>query len=99
MTGLLVPDEVSQRIERPNDRAQRARVAKDNQRFNFLRTQAAVAEDLIEVMDNPDERLMFGLVPLDQAMRGIGRKEACFITGRAHSGKTQLVLNLVVNNP
>jgi len=32
-------------------------------------------------------------------MRGIGRGELCIVTGRAHSSKTQLLLNSVVNNP
>lgn len=98
MSGLLVPDEVAQRLARQQDKAIRAQVTRDNQQFTLIRTLAAAGEDLIEVMVNPDERLMFGLAPLDQALRGVGRKEVCFVTGRAHSGKTQLVLNMLVHN-
>lgn len=98
MSGLLVPDEVARRLARQQDKAIKAKVTKDNQKFAHIRTTAAVGEDLIEVMVNPDERLMFGLPPLDQCMRGVGRKEVCFVTGRAHSGKTQLVMNLLCHN-
>ena len=42
---------------------------------------------------------MFGIRPLDAMIRGTGRGELTFITGKAHSGKTQLVLQGIANNP
>ena len=42
---------------------------------------------------------MWGIERLDLIMRGIGPGELCYISGKAHSGKTQLLLQSVANNP
>jgi replicative DNA helicase len=41
---------------------------------------------------------MWGIRDVDVMMRGIGDGELCFVTGRSHSGKTQLVLQAIANN-
>ena len=56
-------------------------------------------EKFVEQATNPGNRFMFGIPRLDLMIRGIGRGELCIVTGRAHSSKTQLLLNAVVNNP
>jgi replicative DNA helicase len=50
-------------------------------------------------MSNEEGRLMTGIHELDVMTRGFGRGELVMVTGRAHSGKTQIVLNTIVNNP
>ena len=68
-------------------------------RYTFVRPLLGAANDLIDWMSNLDNRLMFGLPDIDAAIRGIARGELCYLTGRAHSGKTQVVLNMVHHNP
>lgn len=66
--------------------------------YRFIRPLASTADTLIEVYQNSDGRIMFGLKQLDMWMRGIGNGELCYITGFAHSGKTQLFLRMVLHN-
>lgn len=42
---------------------------------------------------------MLGYRDLDAMIRGFGRGELAYITGRAHSGKTQLLVQAIANNP
>lgn len=42
---------------------------------------------------------MFGIPEIDTRIRGVGRGELMYVTGEAHSGKTQVVLQSIVNNP
>ena len=44
---------------------------------------ALAGEDLIDWMANPEDRMMFGLGPLDMVLRGIGPGELCYVTGKA----------------
>ena len=97
--GLLTPEEVPRRIGDQQDRAARAKASRLVQRLLYCRPMATAAEDLIDTIENPEGRLMFGLPSLDFPTRGIGKGEMCVITGSAHSGKTQLVLNAIANNP
>jgi len=56
-------------------------------------------ERLMEWLVNDDNRFMLGLPQVDAMVRGIGRGELCYVIGRPHSGKTQVVLAAIKNNP
>jgi hypothetical protein len=56
------------------------------------------ARSWLRVAQNPDQRFMLGLEPIDVLTRGFGPRELVFLTGFAHSGKTQLVNTAIVNN-
>lgn len=72
-------------------------VSKD---YRFVRPLAGSADEgLIETVQNSEGRFMFGLTELDTRIRGVGPGEFCLIVGFAHSGKTQLVLQAILNNP
>lgn len=66
--------------------------------YRYVRPLTSVAESLIEVYRNAEGRWMFGLKPIDFMMRGVGRGELCYVTGRTHSGKTQAVLHGIIHN-
>jgi replicative DNA helicase len=99
MTDVMSPAIVRERLARQIERASRAQVADVEDRYTFVRPLLGAANDLIDWMSNLDNRLMFGLPDIDAAIRGIARGELCYLTGRAHSGKTQVVLNMVHHNP
>jgi replicative DNA helicase len=67
--------------------------------FKYIHPFADAAEGLIEYAQNPEGRFMLGLHDIDVMTRGFGRKELAYVTGRAHSGKTQVVLQSIANNP
>ena len=58
--------------------------------YQYVRPLADAAEDYLDMLLNDEGRWMFGIRPLDAMIRGTGRGELTFITGKAHSGKTQL---------
>jgi NAD(P)-dependent dehydrogenase (short-subunit alcohol dehydrogenase family) len=99
MTNVMTPAHVRERLARQIERATRSQVADVESRYTFVRPLLGAANDLVDWMRNQDNRLMFGLPDIDAALRGIARGELCYLTGRAHSGKTQVVLNMVRHNP
>jgi replicative DNA helicase len=68
-------------------------------KYRYVRPLTTAAEGLLAYMSNEEGRLMTGIHELDVMTRGFGRGELVMCTGRAHSGKTQIVLNTIVNNP
>lgn len=58
-----------------------------------------VADSLVQLYRNTEGRWLWHITELDALMRGVGRGELCFLTGRAHSGKTQVLLHSLVCNP
>ncbi len=68
-------------------------------RYRYVKPLTSAADGLIEYMSNPEGRFMTGITELDAMTRGFGRAELAMVTGRAHSGKTQILLNAIVNNP
>jgi hypothetical protein len=69
---------------------------KHEPRYVWPLTQAA--EAWIEISQDLDGRWAFGLPPLDHMTRGVGNGELMYVTGFAHSGKTQLVLRGMIAN-
>lgn len=67
--------------------------------FKHIRPFADAADGLIDYLTNPESRFMLGYRDLDAMIRGFGRGELAYITGRAHSGKTQLLVQSIANNP
>ena len=45
-----------------------------------------------------ERRVDIGIDPIDRQMRGIGTGHLCIVNGYAHSGKTQLTLNIIHHN-
>lgn len=73
--------------------------AKDANPYHYIRPFARAADDLIEVVQNAEGRWMFGLPEIDMMIRGVGPGELMYVTGVAHSGKTQVILQAIVNSP
>jgi replicative DNA helicase len=100
MSEILSDDEIESRIA---DREASAPLSRGGEggpsRYQFIRPLSEAAEGLIETMGDQSGRLKFGIRDIDLMTRGIGRGELCMVTGRAHSGKTQLVLQAIANNP
>lgn len=69
------------------------------ERYCHLKPLSLAAETLIDVLGNQEGRYTLGIPELDLMTRGFDRGELAIITARPHMGKTQLVLNAVVNNP
>lgn len=67
--------------------------------YTYVRPFARAADELIDVVQNAEGRWLFGIPDIDTRVRGVGRGELMYVTGEAHSGKTQVVLQSVVNNP
>jgi len=67
--------------------------------YRYVRPLAAAADSFISTVTNTDGRFMLGLADVDVMTRGFGRGELVYVAGRAHSGKTQVILNAIVNNP
>jgi replicative DNA helicase len=78
---------------------QQAETVEQTSRLHYVKPLSVAAEALIDVFQNPEGRFMFGIRPLDVMLRGVGKGELCLIVGRAHSGKSALALQAVVNNP
>ena len=66
--------------------------------YRHVKPLTLAADGLIEYMSNPEGRFMSGITELDAMTRGFGRGELCLCIGRPHSGKTQLILNMMINN-
>lgn len=95
---ILGIDEIRAEIARRNNEIHEQDAATAAQRYRHIRTFGEAAEALIEVTQNTEGRLMLGIPELDVLTRGFGRGELIFVTGRAHSGKTQVVLNMINAN-
>lgn len=91
--------DVGARIAAYQESAARAQVRAVESQYMYVRPLLGAANDLIDWMANIERRLMFGLPEIDAALRGIARGELAYLTGKAHAGKTQVVLHMVCANP
>lgn len=66
--------------------------------YTYVRPLSEASRSFIDVAENPGNRLMLGLPEIDVLTRGFGPRELVLLTGFAHSGKTQLVNTMIVNN-
>lgn len=67
--------------------------------FRFADPISSAAEPLIDVLRHDDEKVEFGILDLDVYLRGMRAKELCLCVAAPHSGKTQILLTLFLNNP
>ena len=65
----------------------------------YIQPFANAGQRLQEWLVNDEGRFMLGLREVDAMIRGIGPGELAYVIGRPHSGKTQVVLNALANNP
>jgi replicative DNA helicase len=89
----MTPTQIQDRID------ERKAATPEATTYQHIKPFASAAEDLIDTVLNEDGRWMFGVQEIDACIRGVGPSELMYVTGRAHSGKTQLVLQSIVNNP
>lgn len=95
---ILSIEEVRKKIAERTNQIHEQDAVSAATRYKHIRTFGEAAEALIEVTQNTEGRLMLGIPELDVLTRGFGRGELIFVTGRAHSGKTQVVLNMINAN-
>lgn len=55
-----------------------------SKKYRYIRPFSDAATDLIDVCQNTDGRWMFGISAIDLMVRGVGRGELMYVTGRAH---------------
>ena len=67
------------------------------QRYTLIRPLGAAADNYVRQIQDED-RFYLGMTQVDLRTRGAARGELWYVTGRPHSGKTQVVLNAVNNN-
>jgi len=57
------------------------------------------ADEYIHWAQHPGERIYMGIPQLDAAMRGTAPRQMTGVVGYTHSGKTQLLIHMALNNP
>lgn len=70
-----------------------------DKRYRFVRPLIEAADSLIEYLQNTDGRYLLGLREVDLLTRGFGPGELVLVVGFSHSGKTQVALTSILNNP
>jgi KaiC/GvpD/RAD55 family RecA-like ATPase len=68
-------------------------------RYRYIKPFVDAADDLIDLCVNTEGRWMFGLPGVDAMVRGVSPGDLMYVTGRSHSGKTQIILQSIANNP
>ena len=66
--------------------------------YHYIRPFSATYQGVVDALENPDDRFMFGLFDVDALTRGHGPKELVMIVGFSHAGKTQVVNTALINN-
>lgn len=98
-------------IERPLDadeiqarlaQAQRPKVEAPEQAptipYRYFRPLGDAADEWVEWARHPEKRIYTGIAELDAAMRGTAPGELTLIVGFAHSGKTVVTTQAIINN-
>jgi KaiC/GvpD/RAD55 family RecA-like ATPase len=57
------------------------------------------ADEYVYWAQHPGERIYMGIPQLDAAMRGTAPRQMTGVVGYTHSGKTQLLIHMALNNP
>lgn len=95
----LSPEEIKARLAGRREGRIVAEQAVAEVRYQYVRPFSTAADGYIEFVQNPEGRFMLGLTDVDAKTRGFGKGELAYITGKAHSGKTQVVMNALANHP
>lgn len=65
----------------------------------WIKPLSTAVTDLVDVLYNDDERFETGIIDLDIYTRGWRPKELAAVVAFSHAGKTQLCLQIILNNP
>lgn len=96
---ILSLDDIKAAIAVRQTEEQVVEVEEAKKKYQYVRPFTSAAEGLIDYAQNPAGRFMLGIRDIDAMTRGFGKGELTYITGRAHSGKTQLLLQAISNSP
>lgn len=88
MTNLLSDEEIRNRIAEAEQRPL----------YRFIKPLSEVGESLIDAL-RVEDGIALGLTQVDVLTRGFRPGDLVIITGFAHSGKTQMVNQMLVENP
>lgn len=66
--------------------------------YHYIRPFSSTYQGVVDALENPEDRFMFGLFDIDAMTRGHGPKELVMIVGFSHAGKTQVVNTAICNN-
>lgn len=92
MGRRLSPEEIAERAQSHIERV-------ESPEWTYIKPLSDAADSWLDFTTNPEGRYRLGLDEIDIMTRGFGRGELVFITGKPFSGKTQVVLNAIANNP
>jgi KaiC/GvpD/RAD55 family RecA-like ATPase len=67
--------------------------------FRYYKPLVHAAEEYVTWAQTPGQRVYLGIPEFDRAMRGLAPQELLTILGYAHSGKTVLLTQIILNNP
>jgi replicative DNA helicase len=96
---LLDLEEIRKEIQARQTQEHQETAEETERVYQYVKPLTLAADGLIDAMTNVDGRFMTGIPELDLMTRGFARGELAMFAGRAHSGKTQILLNAIVNNP
>lgn len=68
-------------------------------KYAYVKPLTDAASSYIALAQNQEGRFLLGIPEIDAMTRGFGKGELAYVTGRAHAGKTQVVLNALFHNP
>lgn len=90
LTQQKIDERVQQRI---------SLATKTHTEYRYVRPFSVAYNGIIDALAEDGTRFRSGLGQIDMLTRGFGAKELIYITGFSHSGKTQLVNTMILNNP
>jgi len=99
VTAILSPEEIKARLGARREAGIVAEEQHAQTSYQYVRPFSQAADGYIDFVQNPEGRYLLGLTDVDAKTRGFGRGELVYVTGRAHSGKTQVVMNALNNSP
>lgn len=101
MTQALSMDEIQQRLNAMRDGKLDQIISgtpSEANTYRYVRPFHTTYESILGALENPDARIMLGLPAIDVLTRGFGPKELIYVSGFAHSGKTQLINTMITHN-
>lgn len=72
------------------------RTRPDGRPYRLVRPLLRAADSLVSFASQPERRVLLNLDEIDEQTMGIGPGELAYITGFSHSGKTQVILNALL---
>lgn len=72
------------------------RLRPDGRPYRLVKPLAQAADSLVAFAEQPERRALLNINEIDEQTMGIGPGELAYLTGFSHSGKTQVVLNALL---